>query len=116
MRIVDKLLTCHSCPNCDHAQLGYIIDAIQNEVFLQCPRCREEIFGNDHLTPAEFEEWCATMSIDIQVTKTDKEAFILEMREGINHLTWSVHDTHSQVLVENIQNILNRIIDYIEEN
>lgn len=116
MRIVDKLLTCHSCPNCGHTQLGYGIDAIQNEVFLQCPRCGEEVFGNDHLTPAEFEEWCATMSIDKQVTKTDKDLFIFEMREEISNLTWNIYDTNSQVLVENIQNILNRIIDYIEEN
>jgi hypothetical protein len=96
--------------------LGYVIDAIQNEVFLQCPRCREEIFGNDHLTPAEFEEWNTTMSIDIPVPKADKELFIFEMREEISNLTWNVHDSNTLVLVENIQNILNRIIDYIEEN
>ena len=116
MRIVDKLLTCHSCPNCGHAQLGYIIDAIQNEVFLQCPRCREEIFGNGHLTPAEFEEWNTTMSIGIPVAETDKDLFIFEMREEISNLTWNAHDKNTLRLVENIQNILNRIIDYIEEN
>lgn len=108
MRIVDKLLTCHSCPNCGHTQLGYAVDLDQNEVFLQCPRCHEEIFGNDHLTPAEFT--------DIPVTKTEKDLFIFEMREEISNLTWSIYDTNSQILVENIQNILNRIIDYIEEN
>ena len=114
MRIVDKLLTCHSCSNCGHTQLGYGIDAVKNEVFLQCPRCGEEVFGNDHLTPAEFEEWCAIMSVDKQVTKTDKDLFIFEMREEISNLTWNIYNT--QLLVENIQNILNRIIDYIEEN
>lgn len=116
MRIVDKLLTCHSCSNCGHTQLGHGIDAIKNEVFLQCPRCREEIFGNDHLTPTEFEKWFATMGVDRQVTKSDKELFVFEMREEIGNLTWNIYDTNSQVLVENIQNILNRIIDYIEEN
>lgn len=114
MRIVDKLLTCHCCPNCGHTQLGYVIDAIQNEVYLQCPRCQETIYGNDHLTPAELEKWNATISIDKQVTKTDKDLFIFEMREEISNLTWNIYNT--QILVENIQNILNRIIDYIEEN
>jgi hypothetical protein len=40
------------------------------------------------------------------------------MREEISNLTWSIsnNDIHPVVLVENIQNILNRIIDYIEEN
>ena len=38
------------------------------------------------------------------------------MREEISNLTWSIHDSKTQILVENIQNILNRIIDYIEEN
>jgi hypothetical protein len=49
-------------------------------------------------------------------TTEDKEGFVFEMREEISNLTWNIYDTNSQVLVENIQNILNRIIDYIEEN
>ena len=56
------------------------------------------------------------MSIEIPVPKTDKDLFIFEMREEIGNLTWNVHDSNTQILVENIQNILNRIIDYIEEN
>jgi hypothetical protein len=116
MRIVDKLLTCHSCSNCGHTQLGYGIDAIKNEVFLQCPRCTEEIYGNDHLTPIEFEKWNTIMGTDKQVAKTDKELFVFEMREEIGNLSWNVYDSNTQILVENIQNILNRIIDYIEEN
>ena len=46
----------------------------------------------------------------------DKENFIFEMREEISNLTWSIHDSKTQTLIENIQNIFNRIIDYIEEN
>jgi hypothetical protein len=48
--------------------------------------------------------------------KKEKENFIFEMREEISNLTWSIHDSQSQPLIENIQNIFNRIIDYIEEN
>lgn len=46
----------------------------------------------------------------------EKENFIFEMREEISALDWCSHDSKTQILVENIQNIFNRIIDYIEEN
>lgn len=45
-----------------------------------------------------------------------KRDFVFEMREEISALSWNVHDSHTEILVNNIQNILNRIIDYIEEN
>lgn len=47
---------------------------------------------------------------------TEKEGFIFEMREEISNLTWGINDSKTKILVENIQNIFNRIIDYIEEN
>ena len=50
------------------------------------------------------------------MTEKEKENFIFEMREEISNLNWSIRDPYSATLVENIQNILNRIIDYIEEN
>ena len=52
----------------------------------------------------------------IKAKKAAKEGFIFEMREEISNLTWSINDSKTQILVENIQNIFNRIIDYIEEN
>lgn len=52
----------------------------------------------------------------IKAKKAAKEGFIFEMREEISNLTWNIHDSKTQILVENIQNIFNRIIDYIEEN
>lgn len=52
----------------------------------------------------------------IETKKAAKEGFIFEMREEISNLTWSIHDSKTQILIENIQNIFNRIIDYIEEN
>jgi hypothetical protein len=76
-----------------------------NRPYLICSACREEIFENE----TTYSE---------EKTKKEKENFIFEMREEISNLTWSIsiNDTHTRVLVENIQNIFNRIIDYIEEN
>jgi hypothetical protein len=76
-----------------------------NRPYLICSACREEIFENE-----------MTCSEEKTVKQKEKEGFIFEMREEISNLTWNIHDSHSYALVENIQNIFNRIIDYIEEN
>ena len=112
MIFVDNLDKTHACPNCGHNELECWYNINTQKKSRHCPECDETIF--------QKEPDLCVVGVDLESKKSrtieDKEAFILEMREGINHLTWSVHDTHSQVLVENIQNILNRIIDYIEEN
>jgi hypothetical protein len=93
-----------------------------------CPNCGEEIYENEDTyydisestKSKEFDcTWDEGMDTIKEVRERErkkKEDFIFEMREEINHLTWSIHDSQTQILVENIQNILNRIIDYIEEN
>ena len=72
-------------------------------MYLKCQFCNEELF--------EDEDTCSEES-----AIKEKENFIFEMREEISNLTWSIHDSKTQMLVENIQNIFNKIIDYIEEN
>jgi NifB/MoaA-like Fe-S oxidoreductase len=102
MRIVSNLNDIKECPNC--GRLGLIRTTNEfGRPFKQCPICTEEIYENE-----------TTCSEEEKVKK--KDDFIFEMREEISNLTWSIHDSKTQVLVENIQNILNRIIDYIEEN
>jgi hypothetical protein len=84
--------------------------------------CDEEIYENE--TTCSEERHTVNCMKKITDAKEDwlnqkrkeKENFIFEMREEISNLNWSIRDTYSAVLVENIQNILNRIIDYIEEN
>lgn len=103
MRIVKNLAHISECPNCgspDHLR------ETENEFgrhYLICINCHEELFEDED---TYFEEKAVK----------EKENFIFEMREEISALDWCSHDVKTQILVENIQNILNRIIDYIEEN
>jgi hypothetical protein len=121
MRIVPNLNDIDECPNCESRGLIRTTNEF-GRAFKQCPVCTEQIYENEFtyseeqhtvncmkkITDAK-EEW-------LNQKQKEKENFIFEMREEISNLTWSIHDSKTQVLVENIQNILNRIIDYIEEN
>jgi hypothetical protein len=105
MRIVPNLTNLTECPNCGET---FYLKEMKNEFgrpFVLCVNCHEEIFENE-----------TTCSAEKTAKEKEKENFISEMREEISNLTWSIHDSKTQILVENIQNILNRIIDYIEEN
>lgn len=104
MRIVPNLKEINRCPHCGSNTLAfYIHDDPSISDYKKCPSCGEKIYTNE------------TTCIEESATK-EKENFIFEMREEISNLTWNIHDTHLAALVGNIQNILNRIIDYIEEN
>jgi hypothetical protein len=92
------------CPNCSNNVLVIRTNDF-GRLYLFCHDCHEEIFENE-----------ITCSEEKTTKEKEKENFIFEMREEISNLNWSVHDTRSAVLIENIQNIFNRIIDYIEEN
>ena len=104
MRIVPNLNDINECPNCKSRGLIRITNE-SGRPFKQCWICNEEIFENE-VTCNEAENG----------KKKEKENFIFEMREEISALDWCSHDIKTQTLVENIQNILNKIIDYIEEN
>ena len=103
MRILPNLNDINECPNCgspDHLR------ETENEFgrhYLICINCHEEIYEDEN---TRFEE----------KAEKEKETFIFEMREEISNLDWCSHDSKTQILVENIQNIFNKIIDYIEEN
>jgi hypothetical protein len=101
MRIVPNLDNITECPNCTSGRLNSATNQF-GRPFKRCPICTEEIYENEYPL---FEE-----------EQKKKENFIFEMREEISNLDWCSHDSKTQILVENIQNILNRIIDYIEEN
>ena len=122
MRIVPNLTNLTECPNCGET---FYLKETKNEFgrpFVLCACCHEEIYENEtthsegqhavyhvkQIADAK-EEW-------FEQKRKEKENFIFEMREEISDLTWSIHDSKTQVLVENIQNILNRIIDWIEES
>ena len=104
MRIVPNLNDIDECPSCKSRSLVRITNEFGRQ-FKQCQICNEEIFENE-VTCNEIENG----------KKKEKENFIFEMREEISALDWCSHDIKTQTLVENIQNILNKIIDYIEEN
>lgn len=121
MRIVPNLNDIDECPNCESR--GLISN--HNEFgrpYKLCPVCHEEIFENETTCSEEqYTVFCAKQITDskemwLDQKRKEKENFIFEMREEISNLNWSIRDAYSAVLVENIQNIFNKIIDYIEEN
>ena len=122
MRLVLNLDNTTECPNCTN---GYLISAIteSGKLFKRCPYCAEEIYETDPILSEQIAVSKNTMNIlntegqvFIDVKEERKRDFVFEMREEISALSWNVHDSNTKVLVNNIQNILNRIIDYIEEN
>ena len=124
MRIVPNLTNLTECPNCGET---FYLKEMKNEFgrpFVLCVRCHEEIYENETTCSEEQHAvYCMKKIADakedwLNQKRKEKEDFIFEMREEISNLTWSLNadNAHSLVLVENIQNILNRIIDYIEEN
>lgn len=105
-----KKITC--CPNCGNSDLDCWFNINTQKHSKYCAKCEEEMF--------EKEPDLCVVGVDLESEKSrateNKEHFIFEMREEIGSLTWNAHDKNTLRLVENIQNILNRIIDYIEEN
>lgn len=102
----------HYCPKCLSNKLTTVTDIRSDTKYKHCNCCGHKIYPSEEESPPTKrkidEEWISPSK--------KKEDFIFEMREEINHLTWSIHDSQTQTLVENIQNIFNKIIDYIEEN
>jgi predicted nucleic acid-binding Zn ribbon protein len=121
MRIVPNLNDIDECPNCESRGLIRTTNEF-GRPFKQCTVCTEQIYENETTCSEEQDIIdCMIETLDaeeewLKQKKKEKENFIFEMREEINYLTWFIHDSKTQPLVENIQNILNRIIDYIEEN
>jgi hypothetical protein len=116
MRIVPNLNETTQCPNCHEQGLIRTVNEF-NRPYLICSACREEIYENE--TTCSFyhiKKFADTKEEWLKQQQKRKESFIFEMREEISNLTWSIHDSKTQTLVENIQNIFNRIIDYIQEN
>lgn len=106
MRIVPNLNEIKECPCCGSNTLAlYIHGDPSISDYKKCPTCGEKIYTNE-----------TTYSVEKTTKEKEKENFIFEIREEISYLTWFIHDSKTRPLVENIQNILNRIIDYIEEN
>ena len=105
MRIVPNLNEINQCPRCGSDALAlYLHGDPSISDYKSCFNCGERIYSNE------------TTCSEETIKQKEKEGFIFEMREEISNLTWNIHDGRSYALVENIQNILNRIIDYIEEN
>lgn len=105
MRIVPDLTKLNECPNCGNDRCLRETENQFGRPFVVCLNCHEEIYENE-----------TTRSEEKATKEKEKENFIFEMREEISALDWCSHDTKTQMLVENIQNIFNKIIDYIEEN
>lgn len=121
MRIVPNLNDIDECPNCESRGLIRTTNEF-GRVFKQCPVCTEQIYENERTCSEEQHiVYCMQKITDtkedwLKQKRKEKENFIFEMREEISNLDWCSHDSKTQTLVENIQNIFNRIIDYIEEN
>ena len=111
--MTDNFDRIHYCPKCLSNKLTTVTDIRSGIKYKHCNCCGHKIY------PSEEESRPSTQKTnnDEWVSPSKKkEDFIFEMREEISHLDWCSHDLKTQTLVENIQNILNKIIDYIEEN
>lgn len=121
MRVVPNLNDITECPNCGRRGLIRFTNEF-GRPFKQCQICTEMIFENETTCSEEqyavyhVKETADAKEEQLKQKQKEKENFIFEMREEISNLTWSIHDSKTQILVENIQNIFNRIIDYIKEN
>lgn len=122
MRIVPSLKDMDECPNCGYKHYLRETENQFGRPYIVCLNCREEIFENEytyseeqHTVDCITEIMGSNEAVEEQKRKK-KENFIFEMREEISNLDWCSHDVKTQILVGNLQNILNKIIDYIEEN
>lgn len=119
MRIVPNLNEVRRCPNCSNNVLVIRINDF-GRPYLFCRNCHEEIFENEATCSEEQHTVDCVMELiaskELLEKQKKKDNFIFEMREEISNLNWSIYDSKNQILIGNIQNILNRIIDYIEEN
>lgn len=116
MRIVPNLNDINECPNCGCRVLTYATNEF-GRPYIVCSNCHEEVFENETTCSVyHVKKTADAEEVRIKQKQKEKENFIFEMREEISALDWCSHDSKTQILVENIQNILNRIIDYIEEN
>lgn len=110
--MTDNFDNIHYCPKCMSNKLTTVSDIHSLTKYKHCNCCGHTIYpSNEQSPPTEHkldEEWVSPSK--------KREDFIFEVREEINNLAWSIHDSKTQILVENIQNIFNKIIDYIEEN
>ena len=104
MRIVPNLNDIDECPNCKRHSLIRITNEFGRQ-FKQCQICNEEIFENE-----------VTCNDSDTEKEKKKDRFIFSLREEVSCLSWNIHDARSMALVNNIQEIFNKIIDYIEEN
>ena len=124
MRIVPNLHEINQCPRCGSDTLAlYVHDDPSISDYKKCINCGDKIYTNERTFSEEEQHTvdCMKQVVDTAANEfkrkqKEKEAFLFEMREEISNLTWNIHDGYSYALVENIQNILNKIIDYIEEN
>jgi hypothetical protein len=100
-----------------------------------CPHCHEEIReGNiitDDLSPHAISipyDESRTIKIptreeiyeqDLAAQKRkeeEKDKFLFNLREEIEHLRHNIHDTHSMMLVNKLTDIFTLIADYIENH
>ena len=103
MRTVPNLKHIDQCPNCTGRGLVRTVDE-SGRPFLQCPICTETIYEIITIFDQEREK------------QEKKEQFVFELREEIYRLKWYAHTVDDAALIEQISLVLNRIIDYIENN
>lgn len=103
---MQKVKPFDSCQVCGSTDLYFAYNENTFRLNQICDKCHTVHYLTTVLPKETFE---------VEKRK-EKENFIFEMREEISNLNWSIRDPYSATLIENIQNILNRIIDYIEEN
>ena len=75
---------------------------------LFCAKCHETIKEGNII------EDTPTIAGALAKNSSDKKQFVESLREEINKLQWSAYGKAQ--LVTDIQNILSRIVDYIENN
>jgi hypothetical protein len=115
MRIVPSLKEVKKCLNCGSDNLHNCRNDKGTE-YIFCGYCHEYVYENETTCDGTVTIKIKTPEELFEEKKKKKEQFIFDLREEVNYLSWNSHDARSMVLVNNIQEIFNKIIDYIEEN
>lgn len=107
--IVENINQLRNCPKCNYDFLNSFETRLGN--YKSCPNCNKQ-----YVDKFSFVEVCDLTQPDETEKAPAKEQLIQELHEEVDNLRWCIWDAKSDLLVNNITYIFNKLIEYIENN